>query len=113
MDLQDVARICHELNRAYCQLCGDDSQPAWEDAPDWQRSSAIDGVRAARALGPLATPERSHENWLQHKQESGWSYGPHKDAQAKTHPCMVPYEQLPTAQKVKDYVFLAVVRALS
>lgn len=29
-----IAQVCHEVNRAYCQALGDDSQPAWDDAPD-------------------------------------------------------------------------------
>lgn len=35
--LDKIARVCHEVNRAYCQALGDNSQPAWEDAPAWQR----------------------------------------------------------------------------
>jgi hypothetical protein len=25
-----IARLAHEVNRAYCQSIGDDSQPAWK-----------------------------------------------------------------------------------
>lgn len=34
--VEQIARMAHEANRAYCQALGDDSQPAWEDAPEWQ-----------------------------------------------------------------------------
>jgi len=34
-----------------------------------------------------------------------------KEAEKKTHPCMVTFEQLPKAQQLKDFIFLAVVRA--
>ena len=40
-----IASICHEANRAYCLSIGDESQPEWATAPDWQRVSAINGVR--------------------------------------------------------------------
>lgn len=33
-----VAHVAHEVNRAYCQSLGDNSQPTWEDAPHWQRA---------------------------------------------------------------------------
>jgi hypothetical protein len=38
--IDQVARVCHEANRAYCQTLGDNSQPAWDDAPEWQKDSA-------------------------------------------------------------------------
>jgi hypothetical protein len=105
----DVARVCHEANRAYCLALGDTSQVAWEDAPDWQRESARLGVD--NALNG-ATPEQSHECWMMQKAATGWRYGAVKDAEAKTHPCFVPYAQLPADQLAKDALFVAVVNAL-
>jgi hypothetical protein len=46
------------------------------------------------------------------KVAAGWHYGEVKDAEAKTHPCMVAYEELPFEQRVKDHVFRAIVSAL-
>lgn len=40
-------------------------------------------------------------------------YGEVKDGEAKTHPCLVPYEQLPPAQRLKDDLFAAIVRTLA
>src|SRR5438105_262770 len=37
--VEACARAAHEVNRAYCLALGDASQVAWEDAPEWQRSS--------------------------------------------------------------------------
>lgn len=111
MQIEYVARVCHEVNRAYCLSIGDASQPAWDDAPDWQRASAKTGV-AAIINNPDTTPEQSHEGWLTQKREDGWTYGAIKDATAKTHPCFVPYAELPLEQRTKDYLFGAVVRAL-
>lgn len=104
-----VAQVCHEANRAYCATLGDWSQPTWGDAPHWQKDSAIKGVEYHLAH-PHSTPADSHNSWLKEKQETGWKYGPVKDPVLKEHPCFVPYEQLPFSQKVKDYVFLSVVR---
>ncbi|MFD0468599.1 RyR domain-containing protein [Nonomuraea thailandensis] len=53
-----------------------------------------------------------HEAWCEHKRAEGWTYGPDKDPDAKTHPCLVPYDQLPVEQRVKDAVFHAIVGAL-
>lgn len=105
--LNTIARVCHEANRAYCQSIGDDSQPPWEDAPDWQKESARDGVMAV-AEGRVMAPRDSHANWSAQKEEDGWEYGEEKDPEAKTHPCLVPFEQLPFEQRMKDYIFFGI-----
>lgn len=110
MTNEQIAKVCHEANRAYCQGIGDMSQPAWEDAPDWQKSSAINGVENARK--PETKPSDSHEAWLAEKAANGWKYGPVKDPEKKEHPCFVPHADLPPEQKAKDVLFLAVARAL-
>ena len=109
-----IAKITHETNKVYCATIGDDSQPSWEDAPEWQKSSAIKGVQFhldALGKGLSAVPSASHEAWLEEKRATGWKYGPVKDAEKKEHPCFVEYHELPAEQKLKDYLFSAVVEA--
>lgn len=106
-----IARVAHEINRAYCASLGDNSQPEWDDAPDWQRGSALAGVQM-HLRNPDATPEQSHESWLAEKLAQGWKYGATKDAEKKEHPCCVPYAELPPEQKAKDYLFRGTVHAL-
>lgn len=105
-----IARITHEVNRAWCQYNGDDSQPTWENAPDWQRQSALAGVRF-HAFNPNADDAASHNSWLRQKETDGWVYGEVKDAEAKTHPCFVPFDQLPPEQQFKDRLFRTIVHA--
>lgn len=109
--LNDIARVCHEANRGYCVALGDHSQPAWDDAPDWQKESAIVGVTFIQA-NPNASPSASHESWLAQKEADGWKFGVVKDPVAKTHPCFVPYDELPVDQRAKDCIFGAVARAM-
>lgn len=109
-----AARIAHEVNRAYCQSIGDNSQPTWEDAPDWQKQSAVNGIRFhwdRLMRGEDPRPEVSHESWLAEKLATGWKYGPVKSPETKEHPCCVPYDKLPPEQKAKDHLFCAVARA--
>lgn len=107
--IEACARAAHEANRAYCIAIGDTSQPSWEDAPEWQKSSARNGVKGALAG---AAPEQSHESWLAEKTATGWRYGPVKNPETKEHPCFVPYAELPEAQRAKDAIFTTVVRVV-
>lgn len=111
MNRELIARVAHEVNRAYCASLGDTSQPAWEEAPDWQRQSALAGVDMHLA-NPDATPEQSHESWLAQKTADGWTHGDVKDPEKKQHPCFLPYAELPAEQRAKDYLFRGVVHAL-
>ena len=106
----EIAIVCHEANAAYCRTLGDGSQPSWADAPQWQKDSAVNGVEHAKNAD--ARPWDSHETWLREKVEAGWVFGPVKDPEKKTHPCCMPYHELPPEQQKKDVLFLAVARAL-
>lgn len=110
MTPEQIARVCHEVNRAYCQALGDMSQPAWEQAPEWQRSSARMGVDL-HTMGDFG-PEASHISWMQQKVREGWIWGPFEDPILQEHPCIMPFDQLPPAQQAKDFIFRAVVHAL-
>ena len=99
-----IAMMCHAINAAYCQSMGDDSQPTWDDTPESHKQSLIAGVEMHLA-NPDATPEQSHESWYKVKEAEGWKYGEVKDMEKKEHPCFLPYEELPDAQKAKDYLF--------
>lgn len=106
----DIARVCHEANRAYQHVTGDPApSPAWDEAPEWQRASATEGVEKA-LYG--ATPEELHESWVEAKERDGWVRGEVKDGEAKTHPCLVEYHLLSEEQRRKDALFYAVVEAL-
>ncbi len=104
------AQAAHEMNRAYCVAIGDTSQVSWEEAPLWQRDSALNGVDGVFAGNG---PKESHESWLAEKVATGWVYGVVKDAVAKTHHCMVPYADLPPEQRRKDLLFVSTVRNMA
>ena len=111
-EIINIAKVCHEANKSYCETIGDFSQVSWDEAPQWQKDSAIIGVRFH--LGdPNSKPEDSHVSWSKEKIEQGWIYGEVKDPEKKTHPCLVPYNKLPKEQQLKDHLFLSIVRSLT
>lgn len=112
LEVNQIAAVVHEANRAYCVAIGDYSQKPWELADEWQRESARKGVQAVLD-GTAKTPEEQHQSWLDEKTRTGWTFGSIKDVDNKKHPCMVPYDQLPPEQQMKDHLFRAIVTTLT
>ena len=105
-EVEAAAGAAHEANRAYCNSIGDTSQKPWAECPLWQKDSAISGVKFA-IDNDCPAPEAMHENWLKEKVAAGWVYGETKNPEASppTHPCILPYAELPEAQRAKDSIF--------
>lgn len=60
-------------------------------------------VELPEELLPLieAMAKNVHEVWSSNRLADGWRYGPQRDDRLKTHPCLIPYDQLP--EEEKDY----------
>lgn len=109
--IEEIARVCHQINKAYCESQKDDSQVDWDNAPEWQKMSAINGVRI-HMENPDLSPSASHEAWLAEKERDGWKYGAKKSESLRTHPSCVDFEDLPLREQAKDFIFKAIVAAL-
>ncbi|MGA2120481.1 MAG: RyR domain-containing protein [Methanoregula sp.] len=46
--------------------------------------------------------EKEHRQWVNERLKKGWTYGKNRDDQQKIHDCIIPWEQLPEAQRQKD-----------
>ena len=114
LNIECIAMVAHEANRAWCAANGDTSQKCWHDAPDWQKDSAKNGVEF-HLSNPYAGDSASHDNWVKEKVACGWVYGEVKDEHASppTHHCLVPFGDLPNDQQAKDAIFRSIVHAIS
>lgn len=107
-----IAAFAHAVNGLACFALNDGmTLPPWEETTDAHKNSIMNKV-AAVLSNPNPTPDGNHQNWMKVKQAEGWVYGPEKNEESKQHPCMVPYDQLPENQKVKDSLFIGVVKSL-
>ena len=52
-------------------------------------------------LGELLA-KNTHDVWARQRIREGWVYGELRDAEQKTHPDLVPYEELPEGEKQYD-----------
>lgn len=46
--------------------------------------------------------ENVHENWAKSRMDQGWVLGPERSDVDKTHPCLIPYDELPEVEKDYD-----------
>ena len=100
---------------------------SWSELFYTEKSSSLDyaeqAVKAAKAkFGPLeefssgrsaiqpeafidAIAENAHEVWARQRMDAGWTYGEVRDNDAKKHPMLIPYSELPEKEKeyYKDY----------
>lgn len=110
MTAEQIARVCHEANSAYCAVMGDPCLPPWSLLEESYRQSAIRGVEFT--LANASTPRLQHEAWMRERLSQGWSFGLVLDRAAKIHPNLIDYDLLPQAQQVKDRLFMSIVYAL-
>lgn len=105
--VEGIAQVVHEAQRALQSVQFEPvPAPAWSHAPEYMKEALI---KAIRLVLQGATPEKTHELWLSDKRTDGWTYGRIKDAYSRKHPCLVPYESLPQAQKDKNDLLVAIV----
>lgn len=106
--LTAIARTVHEAMRGWVKAHGGKPTPAWAQAPKWMKDSSKESVIFA-INNPQAPHSAQHDQWMEQKKRDGWKFGKTKDAHKKTHPMMIPYEDLPEFERRKD----AIVRALA
>ncbi len=46
--------------------------------------------------------ENTHEVWSEGRIKDGWTYGETRNDEQKTHPCLVPYDELSESEKEYD-----------
>lgn len=46
--------------------------------------------------------ENAHDVWATQRMADGWRLGAVRDDRAKTHPCLIPYADLPDSEKQYD-----------
>lgn len=107
---EQIAGIIHEANRQLRIVLGESPGPHWMECDPQMRETTVNGVIKAQAG---ATPEELHEEWVALKGAQGWTIGQYKDVRRRKHPCMVPYDELPPEQQLKDQMFHAMVHVLS
>jgi hypothetical protein len=106
-----IGKIAHTAVNAYAQSLGEIAVE-WEDLPAANRKGVTSAIEKI-VSGEIAGPVSGHDAWMTFMVENGWHYGPVKSYEAKTHPQLRPWAELPIEQRRKDFLFHAVVKALT
>ncbi|HYE77886.1 MAG TPA: RyR domain-containing protein [bacterium] len=70
-------------------------------APDWVPGAPVTTTDLEPYMGLLA--QLGHVQWCNERHAMGWLYAPGpKDVANRTHPCLVPWHELPFAEQMKD-----------
>lgn len=109
LNKERIAKIVHAMLNAYADTVG---LPAVQTTE--YDSAAKASTEAAVQLvldNPEITGEALHQAWVEARQAEGWVYGETKDADAKTHPCLVSWDQLSKEHRIKDEFFISIVQS--
>ena len=112
IDLEPIAQVVHDAIRAWSAVHGQHAIPRWADAPDWMQASTLRSVAFVLDY-PDASAGDQHRQWMAQRLEEGWVFGEVRDEDAKTHPMLVPFEDLPDFEIKKDLLVAAIVKALA
>lgn len=102
--IEELAKLCSAFNHSFSM-----QEEVWKYLQEYQRVFSFKAA-SFRIQNPHAGPKKQHDFWMDEKLAEGWTYGTVKDAIAKTHPNLVPYDKLDPEQMVKDGVFKAICR---
>lgn len=99
-DIRQIVAVVEALNRTSHET----TLPTPAAAPD-EPAAAVGGTPS---LPPELLPlvermaENVHLQWMQNRLDQGWTYGPERNDTLKTHPCLIPYADLPEEEKQYD-----------
>lgn len=109
--VMEVARCAHEVVRGYREAIGDGTCPPWDETDQEERQAAAHRVIEVLKKKHLSMGELHHE-WCDSMREQGWVTGETLDIENKRHNLLVPYDQLPEANRIEDAVFRNTVLAM-
>lgn len=111
IDLYHVAGIFWEAYEGLVNASGDLPVPPWLAVDNEKRAQVVAGVKF-HAENPNATAADSHEHWRKYMEARGYQYGDEKNVKEKTHPAMIPFNQLPPDLQLRHKLFTGMCKVL-
>ena len=110
MTIEELTKTLYEATRLEAEWSHRTIVPErWEQRDEKFRKQMIELIGRYMEMEKLPTPEEAHNSWMESYFKMGWKYGEKRDPILKTHPDLVPYDNLPQDEKDKDAIFLILV----
>lgn len=107
--IRKLAEASDFVIRAYSASIGESPRKPWARTTEDRRQRLCAAVRNILE-GRVGSARAQHERWL--ADHAGWSWGEEVDEAAGRHPALMPYDELPLAQRLKGDLCRAVVFAV-
>jgi hypothetical protein len=104
---EQIAKIIHAAMTMETTISGKMSPP-WHIVA----ASLTEDVCMVRERKGM-TPTDFHDNWKAKMVEEGFIYGSDFDLEAQTCPFLVPFDELPQVEQMRNTLFVSLVRALT
>ena len=78
----------------------------WEDRLVRFRLNMIKAVERQTRPDRSFSPSGLHDEWVRAYVSMGWKWGPVRDMKKRTHPDMVPFDDLGALEQAKDRQFM-------
>lgn len=102
LNATQIAHILHSVTKHIPRPDG--SMPCeWDELTEQQRESAAQAVKEIY-FSPAKSVEELHHLWMRPLVNAGWTKGTY-DHDNKTHPCLVPFDELPRTEVAKDLIW--------
>ncbi|QQV90454.1 RyR domain containing protein [Olleya phage Harreka_1] len=109
--LEQIAKTCHAVHRAYCLQAGIKTQPEWDEVKTEHKLTVFSTIEKILS-GEIKTQAQSHKNFVSFKKSNGWEYGVNYSVDLKTNPRLVEnFEHLHLEDRIKESVFLECVKS--
>lgn len=106
--LERRAIFVYEVARQQAAAVGAPIVPEpWSARDEAFRSQFLEVIQQQCGPNRKVSPEVLHNDWWDAYKAMGWTYGPVRDPEKKTHPDMVPFNELGWEERIKDEVFAA------
>ena len=113
--INQIAMAAWEVIRVWCEINDDKTRLPWDQMQGHLRVSLRLGVSKLLAFlndGEMPSAEENHERWCIDKIQDGWERDDKYSAEAKKHPNLRPFMELPKFDQIKDTIFINTVVSL-
>ena len=101
------ARFVYEATRLEAKISDRPIVPeSWDNRDKDFRTQFVEIVKKQCSNDKFSSAEAAHNSWWQEYKDMGWTYGEERNAKKKTHPDMVPFDELPKSERDKDEIFI-------